>query len=341
MDNRIDLSKYNIRSDLIIDMVDDEKLIKAKKSKKDDVIVSSIELKENELEGKKKGTYITIEFTDITNYEDREKIGEVFTKELKKMLKKIKIEDNDECLIIGLGNEKSTADALGPNVVNKVLITRHLFELNTNHKEGLRSVSAFSPDVMGNTGIETSDIILSLVKEIKPKFIVIIDSLASSSINRLNKTIQMTDSGIHPGSGIGNYRKEISSDLLGIPVIAIGVPTVVNSAIIVRDTIDYLIKHISYLKNNYSKSKLTYTKIDDYKSKISDSNLTEEEKKEILGMIGELSDSETYQLITEVLDSINYNLIVTNTEIDFLINKLSEVIANSLNNSLHRQISHY
>ena len=341
MNNRIDLSKYNIRSDLIIDEVDDEKLLKAKKSKKDDVIVSSIELKENELECKKKGTYITIEFTDITNYEDREKVGEVFTKELKKMLKKIKIEDNDECLIIGLGNEKSTADALGPNVVDKVLITRHLFELNTNHKEGLRSVSAFSPDVMGNTGIETSDIILSLVKEIKPKFIVIIDSLASSSINRLNKTIQMTDSGIHPGSGIGNYRKEISSDLLGIPVIAIGVPTVVNSAIIVRDTIDYLIKHISYLKNNYSKSKLTYTKIDDYKSKISDSNLTEEEKKEILGMIGELSDSETYQLITEVLDSINYNLIVTNTEIDFLINKLSEVIANSLNNSLHRQISHY
>ena len=194
---------------------------------------------------------------------------------------------------------------------------------------------------MGNTGIETSDIIKSIVNTIKPKFIITIDALASSSINRLNKTIQMTDTGIHPGSGIGNSRKEINKDTIGVPVIAIGVPTVVESSIIVNDTIKYLLKHISYIKNNFSKSKLTYTKFGNYLDKIKNSDLSQEEKKEILGMIGELSEEDKLSLINEVLTSINYNLMVTNTEIDYLILKLSEIIANSLNNALHRQISHY
>ena len=343
MGNKINLSKYNIRTDLIVDIIDNNSNINKETDTYEGVKITRVEVEkdmEEEL-NKKKGAYITIEFDDVTNYEDREKIGKCFENEIKKLLNKLNIKDDDDCLIIGLGNEKSTPDALGPLSVKNILVTRHLFILNTNHKEGLRSVSAIIPDVMGNTGIETSDIIKSIVNTIKPKFIITIDALASSSINRLNKTIQMTDTGIHPGSGIGNSRKEINKDTIGVPVIAIGVPTVVESSIIVNDTIKYLLKHISYIKNNFSKSKLTYTKFGNYLDKIKNSDLSQEEKKEILGMIGELSEEDKLSLINEVLTSINYNLMVTNTEIDYLILKLSEVIANSLNNALHRQISHF
>lgn len=343
MGNKINLSKYNIRTDLIVDIIDNNSNINKETDTYEGIRITRVEVEkdmEEEL-NKKKGTYITIEFDDVTNYEDREKIGKCFEIEIKKLLNKLNIKEDDDCLIIGLGNEKSTPDALGPLSIKNILVTRHLFILNTNHKEGLRSVSAIIPDVMGNTGIETSDIIKSIVNTIKPKFIITIDALASSSINRLNKTIQMTDTGIHPGSGIGNSRKEINKDTIGVPVIAIGVPTVVESSIIVNDTIKYLLKHISYIKNNFSKSKLTYTKFGNYLDKIKNSDLSQEEKKEILGMIGELSEEDKLSLINEVLTSINYNLMVTNTEIDYLILKLSEIIANSLNNALHRQISHF
>ena len=343
MENKINLSKYNIRTDLIVDIIDNNSNINKETDNYEGVKITRVEVEkdmEEEL-NKKKGTYITIEFDDVTNYEDREKIGKCFENEIKKLLNKLNIKDDDDCLIIGLGNEKSTPDALGPLSIKNILVTRHLFILNTNHKDGLRSVSAIIPDVMGNTGIETSDIIKSIVNTIKPKFIITIDALASSSINRLNKTIQMTDTGIHPGSGIGNSRKEINKDTIGVPVIAIGVPTVVESSIIVNDTIKYLLKHISYIKNNFSKSKLTYTKFGNYLDKIKNSDLSIDEKKEILGMIGELSEEDKLSLINEVLTSINYNLMVTNTEIDYLILKLSEIIANSLNNALHRQISHF
>ena len=260
---------------------------------------------------------------------------------VKKILTINNINNKEECLIIGLGNSKSTPDSLGPKVIDKVLVTRHLFELNTNVEKGIRKVSALSPGVMANTGIETYDIITSLIHKIKPKFLIVIDALASSSIDRINKTIQITDTGIHPGSGVGNNRKELSKDTLNIPVIAIGVPTVVDSTTIVSDTITYLFKHLSYIKNNYHQNKLIFTRTNKYIDKIKNNDLSEEEKKELSGIIGILSEKEKKELINEVLTSINYNLIVTPKEIDFLIDKLSEVISGSINNSLHESINNY
>ena len=188
---------------------------------------------------------------------------------------------------------------------------------------------------MANTGIESFEIIESIIKKINPKFIIAIDALASSSIDRINKTIQLTDTGIHPGSGVGNHRKELSKDTLGIPIISIGVPTVVESTIIVNDTINYLFKHISYLKNNYESSKLVLKRNKEYKNKIKDLELNDNEKKEISGIIGTLTEEEKKSLINEVLKSIHYDMIVTPKEIDFLIDKLSETLANSINKSLH------
>ena len=237
MKNRINLSKYHLRTDLIID----DASIKGKIIKYDNATINKVN---------KDGNYITITFEDITNYEDREKVGKLLEKELKELFEKNNIKDSDECLVIGLGNRLSTADSLGVKVLDHIVITRHLFLINANVKEGFRIVSGFTPSVLGQTGIETKDVIVSLINAVKPKFVIAIDSLASSSIDRINKTIQITDTGIHPGSGVGNNRKELSKKTLGIPVIAIGVPTVVSSSIIVNDTLNYLFKHLSYIKDN-------------------------------------------------------------------------------------------
>lgn len=342
MKNRIDLSNFNIRTDLIIDNNNLYSNLKKKKIN-DNIRLSNIEVTKHlsTILKKKKGYYSTIEFDDISNHEDKAEIENVLVKELKKVLAKKKINPSDECLIIGLGNEQSTADSLGPCTTNKILVTRHLFVLNTNVKKGIRSVGAITPGVMANTGIETYDIINSLIKEVKPKFLIVIDSLASSSIERINKTIQITDTGIHPGSGIGNNRKEISFETIGIPVIAIGVPTVVESSILVSDTIDYLFQHLSYIKNHVDECKLVVQRKNKkkYLEYLQKEKLNDIEKKEVTGILGELSANEKKMLILEVLNSIDYNMIVTPKEIDFLIDKLSDTIAGALNKCLHTDVN--
>jgi len=275
----------------------------------------------------------------VTNYEDREKVGKILEKEIKKLLQLNKIEETDECLIIGLGNERSTPDSLGVKVVRNVMITKHLFKYG-NPQEGIRIVTGFTPGVMANTGMETSDMIKAIIEREKPNFVVVIDALASLAIDRINKTIQLTDTGIHPGSGIGNNRKEISKKTEGIPVIAIGVPTVVSSSTIVYDTLNYLSKHISYIKDNMETNKLTL-KHRDYKNKLKNKELTNKELNNLFGLFGGLNDCERISLINEVLDEIELDLIVTPSEIDFLIDKLSDLISSALNNALHRQITHY
>lgn len=342
MKNRIDLSKYQVRTDLIIENIDSD-------FNKDDintrvindslkVTTINVDDKLKDKLNKKVGTYVTIEFVDITNHEDRVLVEEAFIQEVKFLMDKLQVKNDDTCLVIGLGNRNSTADSLGPLVVDKVLVTRHLFELGTDVKDGIRSVAAISPGVMASTGIETYDIITSILKKIKPSFMIVVDSLASSSIDRINKTIQLTDTGIHPGSGVGNNRKEISFDTIGIPVIAIGVPTVVESTIIVNDTINYLFKHLSYIKNNYQMNKLVFMHNKNYLDKVGNNDLSVDEKKEVSGMLGELSENDKRELISEVLTSLDYNLIVTPKEIDFLIDNLGKVLAKGIDKSLHKVI---
>ena len=340
MKNRIDLTGLNIRTDLVIDQEIKKKYTNTTIINKD-LKITTIEINKEQSKElqRKEGTYITIEFTDITNHEDKIEIEKYLTNEIKKLLTKLNINSTAEGLIIGLGNRFSTADSLGPKSIEKILVTRHLFELNTNVKKGIRNIAAISPGVMANTGIETFEMIKSITEKIKPKFIIAIDALASSSIDRINKTIQLTDTGIHPGSGIGNHRKELSKDTLNIPIISIGVPTVVESTIIVNDTINYLFKHISYLKNNYDTNKLIIKRNIEYKNKIKNLELNNKEKQEISGLIGTLSEEEKKSLINEVLKSIHHDMIVTPKEIDFLIENLSETIANSINKSLHEALN--
>lgn len=341
MKHEIDLKMYKIRTDLAIDMIENKKVrgIKTKTRVVGDILVTDviIEKTAEKILNKKEGNYVTIEFKDITDYSNSKMVMDVFKEELKKLLDKNNIQKEDSCLVIGLGNIASTPDALGPKVMREIVVTNHLFSYG-EVEEGFRRTFAFTPGVMGSTGIETSDMIKSLVETVKPNFVIVVDALASQSVERVNKTIQMTDTGIHPGSGVGNSRKEISFDTLNIPVIAIGVPTVVDAVTIVSDTINYMFKHYAYNKKNINNPlhKLIPATSRNYlKEKI---ELKKEDKISLLGLIGSLEEEEVKQLIFEVLTPVGYNLMVTPKEVDFMIEKLKVIISNGINSALHDKI---
>lgn len=340
MGHNIDLSNYKIRTDLAIEAIDNKKIkgITSKEIIEDGIKVTEVMIDEeaSRIINKKKGNYITIEFEDVTDYENGKKVEKKFSSELTKLINKLNIDKEASCLIVGLGNSKSTPDSLGPLVINNVLVTNHLFELE-EVTDGYRRVSVLVPGVMGQTGLETSEVISSLVDKFKPDFLIAIDALASQSIERVNKTIQMTDTGIHPGSGIGNSRKEISYETLKIPCIAIGVPTVVDAITIVSDTINYMHKHYTYSKLNINNplNKLMAYSPNYLKEKIT---LNKKDKETLLGIVGTLEENEVKQLLFEVLTPIGFNLMVTPKEVDFLVEKLSLIIGNGINKALHYNI---
>ena len=173
--------------------------------------------------GKPIGTYITIDIQKLRLAEETEiqKSAEVLSEELKEIINK-HIEFKDDILVVGLGNMYVTPDSVGPKVINDIDVTRHIIKYLPQYiDENSRPVSAISPGVLGTTGIETLEILEGVVKEIKPKLLIVIDALASRSIERISSTIQLSDTGIVPGAGVGNTRKEISESTLGIPVVAI------------------------------------------------------------------------------------------------------------------------
>lgn len=190
------------------------------------------------------GTYITIEAPNMTVSDEDYQID--IAEELAVYLKELlKLEKKDyTVLVVGLGNRDVTPDALGPQVIEELHVTRHIIKeygkYAVDEKEA-HMVSAISPGVMAQTGMETSEIVKGIVQEIKPDFVIAIDALAARNTKRLNRTIQIADTGINPGSGVGNHRAGITKETLGIPVIAIGVPTVVDAATIVRDTMESMI----------------------------------------------------------------------------------------------------
>ena len=248
------------------------------------------------------GNYITIDiknFKSITQ-EEIQKTSEIVTNELKKLIQN-QINDLDSILVVGLGNIYVTPDALGPKVINEIDITRHLLHYMPEVLEdGTREISAISPGVLGTTGIETLEILKGIVENIKPKLLIVIDALASRSIERISSSIQLADTGIVPGAGVDNTRKEISKSTLGIPVIAIGIPTVVDAATIAADSLTLLIKQV-------------------------------QDNGESNEFLNKLQEEDKYNLIKEVLSPEEYNFIVTPKEIDGLIEKMKDVIARGIN----------
>ncbi len=251
------------------------------------------------------GNYVTIDVKKMKNIQDeeKEKIAFTISSELQELIKG-QVGKKDEILIVGLGNLYSTPDSLGPKVIQKVDVTRHIFKYLPQYvNEDDREVSAISPGVLGTTGIETQEILKGIVDNVKPKLIIVIDSLASKSIDRISSSVQISDTGIVPGAGVGNKRKELSKDTLGVPVIAIGIPTVVDAATITNDCLDLFI------------------------GKLQDEAKSNE-------YLNQLKEEDNYQEIKDTLLPKNFNLIVTPKEIDELIINMTEVIAMGINQSL-------
>ncbi len=322
----IDLSKTSIRTDLIIENTNQNNY-QTDKLTKGNITIENTTSKDNTEK------YTTISFDDVTDKDNFQKVEKVFIDSLKPYIEPLHLQKKDPVLVVGLGNSASTPDSLGPETINQILVTRYLFSLG-EVESGYQNVAAITPEVTSTTGIETGDVIKNLVKTINAKLLIVIDALASSSISRVNKTIQITNTGIHPGSGVGNNRQELNEKSLGIPVIAIGIPTIVDAVTIVSDTFKYLQKQFVYKLNNYNNKKLKLAgPSQDYRK--TTGTLHPTAKKEILGEIGALTDEEFKQLIYEVLSPLNYNLMVTPTEIDFIVKKLGLLLGNGINKTLH------
>lgn len=262
--------------------------------------------------GKAMGNYITIEAPGLKENEQ-----ELFESACKAVATElghiIHLQEKSVILVVGLGNWNVTPDALGPKVISSMMVTRHLLEYVPDEvDQGVRPVCAIAPGVLGITGIETGEIVKGIVDKVKPDLIIAIDALASRKMDRVSTTIQIADTGITPGSGVGNKRMELSKSTLGVPVIAIGVPTVVDAATMANDTIDLVLD-----------------------------NMVKEAPRgsEFYKMLSSIDRDEKYQMIKEVLSPYVGNMIVTPKEIDDIISRISRVIANGLNIALHQGIT--
>ena len=252
--------------------------------------------------GKPIGNYITIDVKKlkIAGEGEIQKASETLSNELRKIID-MHTDKQGEILIVGLGNIYVTPDALGPKVTNEIDVTRHIIKYLPQYvEEGTRPVSAIAPGVLGTTGIETVEILKGIVDNIKPKLLIVIDALASRSIDRISSTIQISDTGIVPGAGVGNTRQEISQNSLGIPVVAIGIPTVVELATLVSDGIDIFIDRL-------------------------------QEKAESNEYLNKLQQNDKYEEVKEALNVGEYNMIVTPKEIDDLIENMKDVVARGNN----------
>ncbi|AEM74060.1 GPR endopeptidase [Caldicellulosiruptor acetigenus] len=258
------------------------------------------------------GNYITIEADGLRDedFEVQEQVSKILANELESL---INVSQKSTVLVVGLGNWNVTPDSLGPKVVSKVLITRHLFEFVPEKVKDrrIRSVCAISPGVLGITGIETSEIISGIVHRIHPDLIIAIDALASRRLERISTAIQIADTGIVPGSGIGNERKGITKDTVGVPVVAIGVPMVVDAAIIANDAIDLLLER---LKNETDRSSPLYM------------------------LLESIPDEDRFNLIKEVIFPYYGNLFVTPKDIDRIVENISTVIADGINKAIHPEV---
>lgn len=252
--------------------------------------------------GKPVGSYITIDIQKlkVATEEDIQESAEVLAKELRVLLGE-HANPKDEILVVGLGNQYVTPDALGPKVINEIDVTRHILTYMPQVLSSeTRPVSAISPGVLGTTGIETLEILKGIVDNIHPKMLIVIDALASRSIERISSTIQLADTGITPGAGVGNTRKELSQSTLGIPVIALGIPTVVELATLISDGIDIFIDRL-------------------------------QEKSESNEYLNKLQQEDKYEEVKEALKVGEYNMIVTPKEIDDLIENMKDIVARGIN----------
>lgn len=232
---------YSPRTDLAVEALAGMRDVERQREETAEAVISRIRIRTEKAAqsiGKLPGLYTTIEAPVLRqrNKEAQQKVAELLAKELAGF---IELGENDPVLVVGLGNWQATPDALGPKVVEQLMVTRHLYNMVPPEvRGGLRPVSAIAPGVLGLTGIETGEIVQGIVEKTKPRLVIAIDALASRSTSRLASTIQLSNSGIKPGSGVGNHRFGITKESLGAEVIAVGVPTVVGAVTIASEAME-------------------------------------------------------------------------------------------------------
>ena len=312
---------FSIRTDLAIEarelaqqeakQADHLEGVAVKTEENPDYFLTHVEIhseKGSRLMGKPMGNYITLEAEKLkeNDAECHEKIIKVLAENIRSLAQF----DEESCILVaGLGNWNITPDALGPKVVSKILVTRHLQgTLPEEIEETVRPVAAVSPGVMGITGIETGEIIKGIVERLQPSLLIAIDALAARRSNRINAAIQLSDTGISPGAGVGNRRMMLDQESLGIPVIAIGVPTVVDAATLVNDTMDRILGEM--MQQTEKGSAFFQT-------------------------LQSLEQEEKYQMIADILGPYTGNMFVTPKEVDAVVDRLANIIANSINIAIH------
>ncbi len=261
--------------------------------------------------GKAIGDYVTLEvpMLDTTDVSYHREITNEVAEQIRRLLPDIK---HKRVLVAGVGNREMAPDALGPMVVDHLFITRHLIQEYGKHSEitkGMGCVSALAPGVMAQTGIETREILLGTIRETKPEVLIVIDALAARSVKRLNKTIQITNTGIAPGAGVGNRRFGIDAESMGIAVIAIGIPTVIDAATIVNDTVGNLLAIMDETRNRLSER--------------------------IWEGVAPFDEQERYQLMRELMAPEMMNMFVTPKNIDEIVQQMSYTLSESLNSLCH------
>jgi spore protease len=320
----MDLSAYTVRTDLALEAHDMASRsgqsipgVHTSSENLEGIQISTIDITSEEgalALGKLPGHYITLEVPELRRKDSalQDRVAAVFAQQFESFMVKLNIGPMAKVLIVGLGNWNVTPDALGPLVVENVMVTRHYFELMPGDvSPGYRPVSAIAPGVLGTTGIETGEIIQGIVEKSQPDLVIAIDALASRSLERVNTTIQVADTGIHPGSGIGNKRKGLTFESLGVPVIAVGVPTVVYASTIVNNAFEMMHEHFRKQTTNTG---------------------------EILGLLDHMQEQERLLLVKEVLSPLGHDLLVTPKEIDEFIEDIANIIASGLNAALHEVV---
>lgn len=274
--------------------------------------------------GKKEGQYftLTVPTLNIDDHDGMKQLEKAFVKYIDEIHQNMKLTKKSKILVIGLGNKTITPDAIGPFTID-AMQSRQLEEHN-------EQFILYAPGVTGQTGFETSDFVLALSEKIQPDLVIAIDALATRGTARLCKTIQITNTGIHPGSGVGNQRAEISKEVLGIPVTAIGVPTVVDATVIIADAVDKVFRSIATKIQEKDKpsGKLSVTSWTSDSNSDVDLNVV----RPIFGEWSTWSKAERRQLFEEVLLSGSQRLIVTPKEVDIWMTKYSVLISNGLFN---------
>ena len=316
------VEKYNIRTDLALeekerfesDQVEVQGVVLEEEYDKErEIRVTTVRIEtENGAKtmGKPVGTYLTIEAPNLSSPDEgiHREVSEELAKYLIEVMEKIipESEHDKEVLVIGLGNRQATPDALGPYVADNLNVTRHIVKEYGKYaalEEMNCVVSAIVPGVMAQTGMETAEIIKGVVRETKPDLLIVIDALAARNSRRLNRTIQIADTGINPGSGVGNYRNAITKETIGVPVSAIGVPTVVDVVTIVSDTMENLLSALE----------------------------TSESLKGVGLVLGGYSEAEKYELIKELIAPNLNSMFMTPKDIDETVKRLSYTISEGLN----------